>query len=118
MLLRIGALEKGTNHGRTERGRFASGCKRAQGKGRRGEKNLSVLEVSVVGVLERFRADMERFRTDMERCHTEVERLRTDIAKQGEENAKRANARDWRLIIFMFVLVSIATSIILAVLGT
>ena len=76
-----------------------------------GEKNLAVLEVSVVGVLERFRADLERFRTDLER-------LRTDIAKQGEENAKSANTRDWRLIIFMFVLVSIATSIILTVLGT
>lgn len=60
--------------------------------------------MSVVGVLERVRADLER--------------LRTDIAKQGEENAKSANTRDWRLIIFMFVLISIATSIILAVLGT
>ena len=69
-----------------------------------GEKNLAVLEVSVVGFWERYRAA--------------VERLRTDIAKLGEENAKSANARDWRLIIFMFVLVSIATSIILAVLGT
>ena len=68
-----------------------------------GEKNLAILEVSVAGVLERFRTD--------------VERLRTDIAKLGEENARNANARDWRLIIFMFVLVSIATSIILTVLG-
>ena len=68
-----------------------------------GEKNLSILEVSIVGVQERFRTD--------------VERLRTDIAKLGEENTRNANARDWRLIIFMFVLVSIATSIILTVLG-
>ena len=83
-----------------------------------GEKNLAVLEVSVVGVLERFRADQERFRADQERFRAAVERLRTDIAKMGEENAKNANTRDWRLIIFMFVLVSIATSIILAVLGT
>ena len=82
-----------------------------------GEKNLAVLEVSVVSVLERFRADQERFRADQERFRATVERLRTDIAKLGEENAKNANARDWRLIIFMFVLVSIATSIILAVLG-
>ena len=68
-----------------------------------GEKNLAILEVSIVGVLERFRRD--------------VERLRTDIAKQGEENARNANAQDWRLIIFMFVLVSIATSVMLTVLG-
>ena len=61
-----------------------------------GEKNLAVLEVSIVGVLERFS---------------------TDMAKRAEEHAKEANARDWRLIIFIFVLVSIATSIILTVLG-
>ena len=60
-----------------------------------GEKNLAILEVSVAGVLERFL---------------------TDVAKRAEEHAKDARARDWRLIIFMFVLVSMATSIMLTVL--
>ena len=57
---------------------------------------MAVLEASIVGVLERFR---------------------TDMAKRAEVRAKKANARDCRLIIFMFVLVSIATSIMLKVLG-